>query len=131
MGDLSDCTRVFFSFPEVIDPARHADYNAWHQLDHQPENLALLGVLHGDRWVRTPDCRAASDVEDEPVLGAADYVAMYWFADPVRASVAEWVELGETTREQGRRPELAWTRRRLTGFFRPLTGRVGSVPGLR
>ena len=83
-------------------------------------------MLHGDRWVRTPDCRANSDVEDEPVLGTADYVAMYWFADPVRESVAEWVELGETTREQGRRPELAWTRRRLTGFFRPLTGRVGS-----
>ncbi|MQW74324.1 hypothetical protein GHK92_00400 [Nocardioides sp. dk4132] len=125
---LSRCTRVFFSFPEVTDPARHRDYNAWHQLDHRPENLALPGVLHGERWVRTPECRAASAVDADPVLSAAQYVAMYWFAEPAAASIEEWSELGQTTLEQGRRPELDWTVRRLNGFFRPLGGRV--APGV-
>lgn len=125
---LSRCTRVFFSFPEVTDPARHRDYNAWHQLDHRPENLALPGVLHGDRWVRSPECRGASAIDDDPVLSPAQYVAMYWFAEPAGASIEEWSELGQTTLEQGRRPELEWTRRRVNGFFRPLGGRV--APGV-
>jgi len=123
MPRLDTSRRVFFSFPQVTDPGRHHDYNAWHVHDHQPENRALDGVLHGDRWVRTPQCRAASPATDSPV-GLADYVAMYWFADPVEESVAEWYSLGQTTLELGRRPELAWTTRRLTGFFRPLECRV-------
>lgn len=125
---LEQCRRVFFSFPQVTDPAKHPEYNAWHQLDHQPENRALAGVLHGDRWVRTPTDRAASPAvpahADAQALDLADYVAMYWFADPVADSVAEWLELGRTTGELGRRPDLEWTTRRLTGFFRPLEGRV-------
>jgi hypothetical protein len=125
---MSSPTRAFFSFPEVLDPARHRDYNAWHQLDHRPENLALDGVVHGDRWVRTPACRAASAVDLDPELGAAHYVAMYWFREPAGPSIREWRELGTTTLEQGRRPELAWTRRRHTGFYRPLEGLV--APGV-
>lgn len=128
---LEQCRRVFFSFPQVTDPAKHPEYNAWHQLDHQPENRALPGVLHGDRWVRTPADRAAGaglgGAEGNSAAGAldrADYVAMYWFADPVADSVAEWLELGRTTGELGRRPDLEWTKRPLTGFFRPLEGRV-------
>lgn len=119
--------RVFFSFPEVLDPARHPDYNAWHQLDHRPENLALPGVAHGDRWVRTPRCREASAAlgpDGDAGLAAAQYAAMYWFRDPAEQSIREWVELGSTTAEQGRRPDQDWTRRRLTGFFAPLRGWV-------
>ena len=128
---VSAAPLAFFSFPEVVDPRRHRDYNAWHQLDHLPENRALRGVLHGERWVRTPACRAASDAlgrPADPTLGAAQYVAMYWFAEApdgrVEPSVAEWRDLGETTRQQGRRPELEWTVRRLTGMFRPEAGLV-------
>ncbi|WP_235736375.1 hypothetical protein [Nocardioides alcanivorans] len=124
MPSLQDCRRVFFSFPHVTDPARWDDYHRWHLLDHQPQNLALPGVLHGDRWVRTPECRAAAAVDSDPALTKADHVAMYWFADPVRESLREWYELGRTTGEQGRRPELAWTERPVTGFFRPLGGVV-------
>ena len=123
MSTVTDATRVFFSFPEVR-PDRHREYDAWHQLDHLPENRALPGVLHGERWVRSPDCRAATDVDDEPTLSAADYVAMYWFREPARASIEEWLALGESTRHQGRRPDLDWTTRRLTGFFRPEAGHV-------
>lgn len=123
MPDLGRCRKVFFSFPRV-NPARRNDYHRWHLLDHQPENLALPGVLHGDRWVRTDACRAATEVDREPALSDADHVAMYWFADPVRESLAEWYELGRTTGEHGRRPDLAWTERLATGFFRPLGGAV-------
>lgn len=114
-----DAGQAFFSFPRVDDPARHPDYNAWHQLDHRPENLALPGVLHGDRWVRTPDCTAAGDWPD-PLLAGAQYLAMYWFAEPVAAAVAEWKALGDTTLQQGRRPELGWTTRTSMGMYRPI-----------
>jgi hypothetical protein len=128
---VSAAPLAFFSFPEVVDPRRHRDYNAWHQLDHLPENRALRGVIHGERWVRTPACRAASHAiggATDPTLDAAQYVAMYWFAEApdgrVEPNVGEWRELGETTRQQGRRPELDWTVRRLTGMFRPEAGTV-------
>ncbi len=125
LGGLADVGRVFFSFPEVLDPARHRDYNAWHQLDHLPQNRALPGVRHGERWVRTPRCREASWRSADAAaddFDAAQYVAMYWFADPVEASVREWFRLGEQTEEIGRRPEVAWTRRRFTGFANPTGG---------
>ena len=126
---VAESTRAFFSFPEVTDPRRHRDYNAWHQLDHLPENLALPGVLHGERWVRTPACREVS-VDADDALSAAHYVAMYWFREPADASVEEWVALGAATEQQGRRPELAWTERRLTGFFRPVHGAVTPAAGV-
>jgi hypothetical protein len=129
----STATQVFFSFPQVTDPRRHRDYNAWHQLDHQPENLALPGVLHGARWVRSPDCRMVGSAEDP--LRDVDYLAMYWFAEPAEESIRRWRELGEITRQQGRRPDLRWTQRPLMGMFRPLKGYVNararvSVDGL-
>lgn len=129
MPGVADSTRVFFSFPEVTNPRRHRDYNAWHQLDHLPENLALPGVIHGERWVRTPECRAVS-VDADEALSAAHYVAMYWFREPATTSIEEWVALGESTERQGRRPELAWTERRLTGFFRPVHGEVRPAAGV-
>ncbi|WP_300681861.1 hypothetical protein [Nocardioides sp.] len=128
---VSTAPLAFFSFPEVTDPGRHQDYNAWHQLDHLPENRALGSVLHGERWVRTPACREASAALGLPAdstLDAAHYVAMYWFAEGVggrvEPGVKEWKELGESTRLAGRRPELDWTVRRLTGMFCPEHGVV-------
>jgi hypothetical protein len=112
---------AFFSFPRITDPARHADYNAWHQYDHRPENLALPGVVHGDRWVRSPDCVAAGAAPD-PLLASTHYLAMYWFAEPLEASVAAWQRLGDTTLQQGRRPDLRYASRPLLGFFRPVRG---------
>ncbi len=124
MTTVSQASRAFFSFPEVLDSGKHAAYNAWHQLDHLPENLALPGVLHGERWVRSPDCRTATTVDSEPTLSAAQYVTMYWFAEPARPSIHEWLALGDSTQAEGRRPELDWTERRMTGFFEPVHGYV-------
>lgn len=128
---LADVGRVFFSFPEITDPDRHRDYNLWHQFDHLPQNRALPGVRHGERWVRSPACRAASPAAPAAAgdprgadLEAAHYMAMYWFADPVESSIEEWFELGARTGEVGRRPEVAWTRRPFMGFFEPVAGAV-------
>ena len=49
----------FFSFTEVTDPSAHEAYNAWHQLDHLPEQFTIEGINFGCRWVRSPRCRAA------------------------------------------------------------------------
>lgn len=121
----STATRAFFSFPRVIDPARHGDYNAWHLLDHRPQNLALPGVVHGDRWVRTPRCEQVGSYPDE-VLAGSQYVAMYWFAEPAEESIREWVALGDSTYHEGRRPELAWTARPMTRMFIPIRGYVSA-----
>ncbi|MCX4388146.1 hypothetical protein OG777_14560 [Micromonospora peucetia] len=116
-------TRAFFSFPKVTDAARHRAYNAWHQLDHRPENLALPGVVHGDRWVRTPACERLGSYPDLALAGS-QYMAMYWFAEPTADSIPAWKDLGDRAIHQGRRPELAWTERPMTRMFRPVQGYV-------
>ena len=112
---------VFFSFAQITDPARHRDYNEWHQLDHRPENLALDGVRYGERWVRTPECAASSLVGDDR-LGGTHYVNIYWFREPWQASFAEWQGLAERSYRWGRRPELAYTARPMMGIFRTVSG---------
>jgi hypothetical protein len=112
---------VFLSFAEITDPARHRDYNEWHQLDHRPENLALDGVRHGERWVRTPKCARSSRVADERLTGT-HYVNMYWFRSPWATAFAEWQELAERSYQWGRRPEIEYTSRPLMGLFSTVRG---------
>ena len=71
----------------MSDPARHAVYNRWHQLDHRPGNLALPGVVHGERWVRSPDCAGRSVVSDERLSGTHS-VNLDWFKDPTDHAIA-------------------------------------------
>lgn len=111
---------VFFSLAQVSDPAHHRAYNEWHQLDHRPENLALDGVRHGERWVRTPRCAATSRATAE--LKGTHYVNLYWFREPWAASLAEWQGLAERSYQWGRRPEIAYTARPLMGLFRTVRG---------
>lgn len=118
---LDRVPQVFLSFPHVAE-GHHHDYNAWHQLDHLPENLALPGVRHGQRWVLTP--RAATHAHRDDALADVQYVAMYWFDRPVDASVDAWSRLGTRTLHEGRRPDLQWTQRRLLGMFEPVRGHV-------
>jgi hypothetical protein len=113
---------VFFSFITLEDaaPADHRRYNEWHQLDHRPENLALPGVAWGDRWGRPLGYRSAA--EATPEHSATDYVAMYWFNEPVEQSVAEWDQLGADSFQWGRGPLLPGVRRNLLAFFKPVKG---------
>jgi hypothetical protein len=110
--------RAFLTLTKLDDPTRHAEYNEWHQLDHLPENLALPGVMWGDRWVCSPDCapwRTGTEADE-----AYQYAVMYWFRDPVEPAVREWTELNQRAVWWGRRPELAYTVRRPVGFLTPV-----------
>ena len=112
----------FFSFTSVDHPSQHAAYNEWHQLDHRPENLALDGVRHGERWVRTPACAATSLADAR--LAATHYVNLYWFRPPIADAVAEWQALAERSFQWGRRPDMAMCTRPLMGFFDVVKGYV-------
>ncbi len=70
----------FFSFTEVTDPSAHEAYNAWHQLDHLPEQFTIDGISFGQRWVRSPRCRAAQAATSEP-LDPFHYMTLYLMRD--------------------------------------------------
>src|SRR5215469_3426879 len=115
-------SKGFFSFVRLTDRSKHRIYNEYHQLDHRPANLALRSVVWGDRWVRSPDC-AAETRAGSGFLGEIEYVAMYWFADPVDESIKEWRQLGERAFQWGRKPDTDWAEREV-GYFIPLKGYV-------
>jgi len=112
----------FFSFTSVDDPSLHRAYNEWHQLDHRPENMALEGVRYGERWVRTPDCAAASTADHR--LAPTHYMNLYWFRPPIAAAVTEWQGLAESSFQWGRRPDMDMCTRPLMGFFDVIKGYV-------
>ena len=116
-------TRAFFSFTEVADPRRHRDYNVWHMLDHRPENFALPGIVYGERWVSTPACIKGRAVSD-PTIHNFQYMNMYWMAEPMDRTFRDFIDLGERTRQMGRRPEMPYTRRLFTGIFMAVKGYV-------
>lgn len=86
----------FLSFTEV--PAgRHHAYNAWHQLDHLPSQHVLPGIVHGERWVRTPAARAAAPVL-HPELAAAQYLTLYLVTEPIEETLAAFRDLAADLR---------------------------------
>jgi hypothetical protein len=114
---------AYFTFAEITDPTKHWEFNEYHQLDHRPENLALPGVIFGDRWVRTPDCARAVPTPDSD-FSTVHYMTMYWLREPVEQSRREWMDFGTTATHLGRRPDLPWARRPLVAPFLPLKGYV-------
>ena len=100
-------SKVFFSFTELPDVTSHREYNAWHQLDHRPENLALPGVLHGERWVRSPDCAAAS-VAADPRFESFHYLNSDWLREPIDQSRLEWQALGARSLQRAGGPTSTW-----------------------
>jgi hypothetical protein len=105
----------FFSFTEITDPAQHGAYNAWHQLDHLPEQYQLAGVVHGQRWVSTPACRAARAVNG-PGLDSVHYVTCYLMAEPIEQTLDDFFALGAELRRLDRFFEARHAH--LTGPFR-------------
>ena len=87
----------FFSFTEVTDPTAHRSYNEWHQLDHLPEQFPLEGVVYGQRWVSTPECRAAR-AASEPELDPIHYVTCYLMAEPITQTLDQFFALGAELR---------------------------------
>jgi hypothetical protein len=88
----------FFSFTEVTDPAEHHSYNAWHQLDHMPEQFPIPGIAYGQRWVSTPACRAARSASGAR-LDPIHYVTLYLMAEPIDETLREFRRLGKELRE--------------------------------
>jgi hypothetical protein len=70
----------FFSFTEVTDPSAHEAYNAWHQLDHMPEQFTIEGITFGQRWVRSPRCRDA-EAASGSLLEPFHYMTLYLMRD--------------------------------------------------
>jgi hypothetical protein len=70
----------FFSFTEVTDPSAHEAYNAWHQLDHLPEQFTIEGITFGQRWVRSPRCREA-EAATGSLLDPFHYMTLYLLRD--------------------------------------------------
>jgi len=105
----------FFSFTEVTDPAAHHAYNEWHQLDHLPEQYPLPGIVHGQRWVSTPACRAARAVS-EPPLDPIHYVTCYLMAEPIGPTLDDFFALGKELHRLDR--FFRARRAHLTGPFR-------------
>ncbi len=70
----------FFSFTEVTDPSAHEAYNAWHQLDHLPEQFTIEGITFGQRWVRSPRCREA-EAATGSLLDGFHYMTLYLLRD--------------------------------------------------
>jgi hypothetical protein len=89
----------FFSFTEITDPSAHEAYNAWHQLDHLPEQFTLEGVRFGQRWVRSPRCRAAEAVSS-PGLDPFHYMTLYLLRD--HDVVAPFFALGQHLHDEDR-----------------------------
>jgi hypothetical protein len=84
----------FFSFTEITDPAQHRAYNEWHQLDHLPEQYPLDGVVWGQRWVRSPACRAAGPPPGDADFDAVHYVTCYLMTGPVEPTLRNFKDLG-------------------------------------
>jgi hypothetical protein len=116
-------TRCYFSLSEITDPANHRDHNEWHSLDHRPENLLIPGIAWGDRWVRSPDCRALSH-GSAAAYDAAHYAIMYWFREPMAHTLDDFFVLSERSFAWGRSPQVGWTKRPMRGFFVPIRGYV-------
>jgi hypothetical protein len=91
----------FFSFTEVTHPAEHPAYNAWHQLDHMPEQFPIPGIAYGQRWVSTPACRAARSAGGA-LLDPIHYVTLYLMAEPIDETLREFRRLGRELRDLDR-----------------------------
>ena len=89
----------FFSFTEVTDPSAHEAYNAWHQLDHLPEQFTIDGISFGRRWVRSPRCRAAESATST-LLEPFHYMTLYLLRD--EQVIPEFFALAERLRAEDR-----------------------------
>jgi hypothetical protein len=93
----------FFSFTEITDPSEHHSYNEWHQFDHIPENRALPGIAHGERWARTPRCAELHATSGSAEVDRAHYMTLYLMTDPVEQTLADFQHLGAQLSSIGNR----------------------------
>jgi hypothetical protein len=78
-----------------------AAYLEWHLLDHLPEQYQIDGMVYGQRWVSTAECRAARAAESErfaPVV----HLTQYLMEDPANGVVDRFLDLGARLAAAGR-----------------------------
>ncbi|MFS3130761.1 hypothetical protein ACLM5J_20325 [Nocardioides sp. Bht2] len=106
----------FLSLAKARDPKLHRAINEWHQLDHRPENLALEGVAHGERFVQTPKLAATAHARGG--FEDFDYATLYWLDAPEGRAIEVWSEFAEQSFREGRRPDVDLVDRPYMDFFR-------------
>jgi hypothetical protein len=100
-----------FSLSASSPDGDDARYLRWHALDHLPQQYEIAGLLHGQRFVSTPACRAARAAESER-LAPVNHVVYYLFGGaPLPSTLDEFFALRDRLIEVGRFPE--WLPNRL------------------
>jgi hypothetical protein len=80
-----------------------SDYLRWHQLDHMPQQWEIPGMVLGQRWVSTPECRAARAVETDRFV-PTNHVVHYLWSEPLAPSIDDFFDLGAHLWKIGRLP---------------------------
>jgi hypothetical protein len=93
-----------FSLSTSSPDGNDARYLEWHALDHMPQQFEIPGVLFAQRWVSTPECRAARAMQTER-FEPVNHVVHYLFSEPVAPTVDEFFELRDHLIRIGRFPE--------------------------
>ena len=91
----------FFSLSRRSPDGDDRSYLAWHQLDHMPEQYQLPGLLLGQRWVSTPECRAARAAEDGD-WSEVEHIVCYLMGEPVDQTIHDFYALGKSLADAGR-----------------------------
>ena len=90
---VGDACCAVFSMTRRLPDGEDAAYLRWHMLDHLTEQYRIVGFRGGQRWVSTPDCRAARAVSTDP-FDSVDHIVHYLFAEPVVPALDAFVDLG-------------------------------------
>jgi hypothetical protein len=98
-----DVTTAFLGLSTRSETGQDADYIRWHLFDHVPEQARLPGVRNFQRWVSTPECRAARRAQAEP-FDRVDHAVQYLFAEPAPANLQAFMDLGAALGAAGRQP---------------------------
>jgi hypothetical protein len=98
---VGDVTTAFLGLSSRSETGQDADYIRWHLFDHVPEQARIPGVRNFQRWVSTPECRAARRAQTEP-FDRVDHAVQYLFAEPVIATLQAFMDLGAALGGAGR-----------------------------
>ena len=91
----------FFSLSQRSPSGDDRPYLEWHQTDHMPEQYQLPGMILGQRWVSTPECRDVRAAQVDEWAGV-DHVVCYLMGNPVDETLDEFLALGRRLAERGR-----------------------------
>jgi hypothetical protein len=112
LADRANRVKVgFFSLTHASPTGDDRPYLEWHQLDHMPEQYQLPGLVLGQRWASTPECRRARAAEVEG-WSSVEHAVCYLMGEPVDQTVDEFLHLGRELAEVGRYPQVMPSRYR-------------------